>query len=410
MKTIILIIISIGFNNYSYAQWQWTQHFGGNSFNSPDDISANLLSDGNYIFSVGEYGGPLYMPNDTLPFSGVNQIYITKFTSSGTQVWAQSLGGNYNQFLDYEYSYGALDQNSNSIYLSGVVIGDVSFGGITSYSSSGLGDIFLAKMDFNGNYSWVERVINSGYDRSKIFLSPSGKIYLIIQTEDSSQFGNFSLPPGGSLVEYNSSGICMGATHKFNAPMFANQNDVRLSFLDHDLFYFGRFRSSTFQLDTFNLTNNGTSDAFIARADSNGNVKWVKHFGNAGADYIEDIAISNNYLYAIGGFQDSINFGGNSLYNTGQDVFFTKFDTAGNTIWARNLFCTGATSSGNKIVVDNDGNTYVTGSFSGTASFGNFQLTTTNPSDMFLARYDSAGNCLGVKNFQACQRKLSGNR
>ncbi|MBL0342667.1 MAG: hypothetical protein IPP71_18320 [Bacteroidetes bacterium] len=50
-------------------------------------------------------------------------------------------------------------------------------------------------------------------------------------------------------------------------------------------------------------------------------------------------------------------------------------------------------------MVDNDGNTYVTGSFSGTASFGNFQLTTTNPSDMFLARYDSAGNCLGVKNF-----------
>ncbi|MBL0342666.1 MAG: hypothetical protein IPP71_18315 [Bacteroidetes bacterium] len=33
------------------------------------------------------------------------------------------------------------------------------------------------------------------------------------------------------------------------------------------------------------------------------------------------MAISNNYLYAIGGFQDSINFGGTSLFNNGKDVF-----------------------------------------------------------------------------------------
>ncbi|MBL0342680.1 MAG: hypothetical protein IPP71_18385 [Bacteroidetes bacterium] len=144
-------------------------------------------------------------------------------------------------------------------------------------------------------------------------------------------------------------------------------------------------------MDTAYLNNNGTSDAFLARADSNGNVKWVKQFGNAGADYIEDMAISNNYLYAIGGFQDSINFGGTSLFNNGKDVFIAKFDSSGNAIWAHSISCSGTTCAGNKIIVDNDGNTYVTGSFSGTASFGNFQLNTTNPSDMFLARYDSAG-------------------
>ncbi|MBL0343322.1 MAG: hypothetical protein IPP71_22170 [Bacteroidetes bacterium] len=37
-----------------------------------------------------------------------------------------------------------------------------------------------------------------------------------------------------------------------------------------------------------------------------------------------------------------------------------------------------------KIVVEQYGNTCISSSFSGTASFGNFQLTTTNPSDMFL--------------------------
>jgi hypothetical protein len=40
---------------------------------------------------------------------------------------------------------------------------------------------------------------------------------------------------------------------------------------------------------------------------------------------------------------------------------------------------------------------YVTGSFSGSATFGTFNLTASTPEDMFIARYDSSGSCIGVR-------------
>ncbi|MBL0342665.1 MAG: hypothetical protein IPP71_18310 [Bacteroidetes bacterium] len=213
MKKIIQIVMALCLLPlFSLSQWQWGKQFGGNSFNAPHDVPLSLLTDGNNSFTIGFYGGPLHMPDDTLPSNGINQIFITKFNTSGTQIWAQSLGGNYNQFLDYEYGEGVIDNNSNSIFLTGIVIGDVSFGGITSYSSSGLGDIFLTKMDLNGNYVWVDRIITSGKIYPK-YLSVLWKIYLITQTEDSSQFGNFNLPPEVGIIQYDTAGNCLSAEY-----------------------------------------------------------------------------------------------------------------------------------------------------------------------------------------------------
>ncbi len=49
------------------------------------------------------------------------------------------------------------------------------------------------------------------------------------------------------------------------------------------------------------------------------------------------------------------------------------------------------------MVVDNDGNVYITGSFEATATFGNTTLTALNRSDVFLAKYDPEGKLLWVK-------------
>lgn len=50
----------------------------------------------------------------------------------------------------------------------------------------------------------------------------------------------------------------------------------------------------------------------------------------------------------------------------------------------------------NKVAVDAVGNTYVTGTFSGTIRFGPFTLTTSNPAnaDLFIVKIDSVGNYL----------------
>jgi hypothetical protein len=60
-----------------------------------------------------------------------------------------------------------------------------------------------------------------------------------------------------------------------------------------------------------------------------------------------------------------------------------------------------ANSSGNEdgyaIVADPAGNTYVTGRFEGTTTFGSFSVTSQGNFDAFLAKYSPAGTCLWVR-------------
>jgi hypothetical protein len=49
---------------------------------------------------------------------------------------------------------------------------------------------------------------------------------------------------------------------------------------------------------------------------------------------------------------------------------------------------------GNRVAADASGNVYVTGGFSGTAQFGTTNLTSGGTIDVYLAKYDSAGNFL----------------
>ncbi|MFH1335205.1 MAG: hypothetical protein ABII96_01695, partial [Candidatus Zixiibacteriota bacterium] len=84
-----------------------------------------------------------------------------------------------------------------------------------------------------------------------------------------------------------------------------------------------------------------------------------------------------------------------SVANSG-DIFFAKYDSLGNYLWAKS---TGGSSYevGNSIAVDDLGSVYLTGPFSGTNVDFDPGPTTVNLNsaggyDIFLAKYDSSGN------------------
>lgn len=52
---------------------------------------------------------------------------------------------------------------------------------------------------------------------------------------------------------------------------------------------------------------------------------------------------------------------------------------------------------GDGIAVDGAGNSYVTGTIRGTATFGNTAITATGYSDTFIAKYDPSGNVIWAK-------------
>lgn len=171
---------------------------------------------------------------------------------------------------------------------------------------------------------------------------------------------------------------------------------------DHygNVFVTGNF-DSTIAFDSTRLVSAGGTDVFIAKYDPDGVLIWAKQVGGQNDDYASAIStdITGN-CYVAGYFfiQGTVTtFGSTTITQQGDaDMFISKFTAAGTLLWVRN----GGGKSEDAafgIATDVSGNSYVTGYFSGTAFFAASKVTSVGYSDLFVAKYDAAGNLVWVR-------------
>ncbi|MDB5283528.1 MAG: hypothetical protein JWO06_2603, partial [Bacteroidota bacterium] len=132
------------------------------------------------------------------------------------------------------------------------------------------------------------------------------------------------------------------------------------------------------------------------------NVKWAKKAGGSGTDFSQGISTDGyGNAYVTGSFgSSSITFGSYTLANSGgNDVFVAKFDTAGNVMWAKAAGGV-AYDIGYGINTDIHGNSCITGAYaSGSITFGAYTLGYNGGTDdIFVVKYDSAGNVIWAHN------------
>ena len=148
------------------------------------------------------------------------------------------------------------------------------------------------------------------------------------------------------------------------------------------------------------LTSAGAEDVVVVKYDPVGEVRWARAFGGGLADHPGGIAVdTNGFSYVTGFFQSTLTAGSLSLTApdvNGADVFVARLDPDGNVLWLRSGGGAGA-DVGVGVAVDSDGGVFVTGSHGDAALFGTNTLATAGSSDMFLAKYDSAGTLLWVR-------------
>jgi len=175
-----------------------------------------------------------------------------------------------------------------------------------------------------------------------------------------------------------------------------------------DIYVIGYFYHNVkFDLnETYNLSSTGAYDIFLAKYNSNGNLLWTKNMGGGDNEYAYDLAINDEgEIYITGSFRLLARFNEYSsdglVYSNGtSDIFLAKFDTDGNFIWVESVSST-LNATGIGVVIDTFGDIYLTGDYSGSATFGGFTetvLTSTVNRNIFLAKYDSNGNFFWVKN------------
>ena len=100
---------------------------------------------------------------------------------------------------------------------------------------------------------------------------------------------------------------------------------------------------------TANLVSSGSTDVFVSKLNSAGELVWVKQLGgtSTAGDFSESVAVdSSGNVYTTGWFNGTADFdpgaGTANLVSAGNsDVFVSKLDSTGTFVWAKQLSGTG---------------------------------------------------------------------
>ncbi|MFA6545189.1 MAG: immunoglobulin domain-containing protein [Limisphaerales bacterium] len=157
--------------------------------------------------------------------------------------------------------------------------------------------------------------------------------------------------------------------------------------------YVAGYFTSTATFGTNTLVSAGNTDTFITKQDSNGQLLWARRAGGPGYDAARGIAVdATGNCYVTGAYEGEATFGGTTLTNTSptsySDVFLAKYDSAGGLVWARSTGVEFADDEGAAVAVDGAGNVLVTGR-SVLDTFAGAALT--NSGRVFVAKYTGAG-------------------
>lgn len=397
MKQLLyLLFLMLSFLLYSQEpEWEWAAQGGGIGFDEGRSITIDDFSN-NYV--TGSFYDTAIFGSYSLVSSEDSDIFVAKMDANGNWLWATQAGGS---SLDKGFAI-AVDDNGCS-YVTGYFRETAVFGSYSLACSGGV-NIFVAKLDANGNWLWANQAEGIGWDISRsITLDTNGSSYITGRFNGTVTFGSFSLTSigGGNgegdifVAKVDADGNWQWATqaggYGFSESGYAITIDN-----NNNCYVAGNFESiATF--NSISLTSIGYSDIFVAKIDQNGNWLWATQAGSINDDIGYGISIDDNCSsYVTGNFGSTATFGSFSLTCSGnRDIFVAKIDANGNWLWATQA---GGTSydKGSAIVIDDDFSSYVTGNFMETATFGSFSITSNESSDIFVAKVDANGDWLWV--------------
>ena len=296
----------------------------------------------------------------------ISFLFISALSCSKTfeWQWATKAGGDSNDFGKAITT----DENGN-IYITGSFSDFATFGTYLLTSSGGE-DIFIAKMDASGK--WTKAIKAGGRNNDSgnaITIDEKGNTYITGSFTKEAYFGSKHLTANGDndifVAKFNSLGYCLWAIKA--GGKFSDVGRAITIDGSGNTYITGSF-SNEATFGPHHITCRGRTAIFVAKMDSNGKWLWAKQSEGTGGYAIS--SDNNGNIAILGYFYDNANFGSITLETyKPYDIFVAKMDAFGNWLWA-----TKAGREGNveeiAITTDDTGNSYITGSFYGTATFG----------------------------------------
>jgi hypothetical protein len=331
-------------------------------------------------------------------------FFICPLASGGQ--WAKTYGG-------------AGFDSANSIQQT--LDGGFIVAGSTSSFSEGNHDVWVIKLDINGNIQWQNTYGGTGDDYASAIQPNANGGYIIAGKTDSLGAGSYDIwllrlysngvvqwqkAYGGmsndyaSAIQQTSDGgyIVAGSTDSFGAGSY----DVWLlkvssnGGIQWQKTYGGAsddYASSIQKTSDGGFIVSGSTNSFgaegydlwVLKMDAVGNVQWQKTYGGTGDDYVNSIQQTKNPVniadgYIVAGTTHS--FGA-----VGADSWVVKLNLNGNILWQKSYGSTGDDSA-NSIQQTSDGGYIVAGS-----------TTSADVNDFWVLKLDTKGNVSWQKTY-----------
>ncbi|MDD2507192.1 MAG: T9SS type A sorting domain-containing protein [Candidatus Cloacimonetes bacterium] len=384
---LVMLLIPISLDAQNSHDWNWVNQISGVS---QQRAQATVCDMDDNVYICGFYQLATTFGTITLDGYGDTDIYVAKLDPDGNWLWAtRAGGGGPDEALDID-----VDDEGN-VYVTGGFESSAIFGDIV-LESQGNKDIFAAKLDSDGNWLWATGAgCFDGDQAYSIAVDTDGSSCITGFVGGTVSFGAIEIVPYGYFDCFLAKLSADGNWEWANRAGGTNHDEGKAVTIDDSgyIYLTGRYRGIA-SFGELSLNSHGANDGFIAKLDVDGNWLWARTFG--GYAYYDDVwdisldLIGNCFI--TGDFYTDGTFGDFVLQGNGsQDLFVAAIDSSGTWLWA-NSAGAGGSDSGVCLVVDNNQNTFVSGNFQQTLSFGVTQITAVGNWDIFYAILDSNGN------------------
>lgn len=402
---IFILCLASFFNVFSQqTSLEWVRGNGGTGVSIVTDVEGNIYSTGSFTDSIDIDPGTA---DSQIVSKGNSDFYIQKLDSFGDLIWAKQFGG----VLDDRSILIVLD-SMNNLYCLGYFRSIVDFDPDTSVfnlqaSPANQNDLFLLKLDPNGNFIWSKQFPTGSISIDDLKISKTGDIIIA-----GSLFGWCDFDPDPNVVrEVRSTGsssdgfiLSLDSSGSFKWIFTARSTiSAKLTSIDFDnygnIVSCGRFTGTVSMPSDTGIVSFSSSGLGLIRYQSTllltlndtAQVKWVRsRSGTKGLG--DDLVLTNDDKIYTFGFNTSNGF-----------KTINRFDTIGNHISTK-FIGKGELTSLSAVHKDSSGNMYVVGKFIGNVDFGPGSITQIRESfgyapnqnsprtDGFVLSLDTGGN------------------
>jgi hypothetical protein len=376
----------------------WSKRYGGTStqhFQQPTTIASDASSN---VFVGGNFSGSIDIDGTIHNAQGVGTCaFIAKLDPNGTRLWSKAFCSDSSSVTLEAAATSATGQ----VVLAGYFQGSTNFGGAT-LQGAGEHDLFVAVLDGQGSHVWSKRYGDADYQQAQqVAVDASGNIVVAGYFQGTLAFEGLSIltaQPGHNrfVVKFSPTGTPQWVEHVAGTTELYTR-DIAVDAAGN-VFVGGVF-AGAFDVGMGAVLSAGGYDAFLMKLSPSGSVIFATAYGDGAEQHIDDLAVDTNGNVSVTGrFYGTIDFGGGAL--SPQGLFVARLDPSGAHLFSTR-FGNGLTVLGrSRIAVDGFQHFVVYGSYyDGTLDFGGGALPKGGDYDIYLGKLDPVGAHVWSKGF-----------